>query len=183
MKIRRFRVYAEKEDLQNVFKEFQDSIDVYYVQTYSDEGAVSFNDVTELKDLGVNFRGSHIGNMQILAFPETTRCFWRKIEWSSGGQSGIRYSSLCDGNVKHINIDLNGVYKENAIFPTEISTMHYDDETSKMLYNELKKIFRRHSARTVNGYYICSKAYENRENYRFCTIGIGSPAGYDLKVE
>lgn len=183
MKTRRFRVYAEKEDLQNVFREFQNSLDVYYVPTYSDRGAVSFNDVTVLNDLGVNFRGSHNGNNQILAFLKTTECLWRQIKWSCDGQSGVRYSALCDGNIKQINIDLNGVYKEKAIFPTEVSTMHYDDETSKKLYNELKKIFRRHSVKTVNGYYICSKAYENREKYRFCTINTGSPAEYDLTVD
>ena len=34
---------------------------------------------------------------------------------------------------------LNGVYQEEAIFPTEIATMHYDNETAKELFDGLKK--------------------------------------------
>lgn len=183
MKTRSFRVYAEQENLQNIFTEFQSGSAVYYVPAYSEQGTFSFSDVTSLKELGVNFSGSHIGNMQILAFYKTTKCLWRQIEWSCCGQSGIRHTSLCDGNTERIDIDLNGIYKENAIFPTEISTIHYDDEISKKLYNELRKIVRRYTVKTVNGYYICSKVYENKEKYRFCTIDIKSPIEYDLKVE
>ena len=36
--------------------------------------------------------------------------------------------------------------------------------------------------KTVNGAYICPKAYEHRARYRFCTINIKSPPEYDLDV-
>ena len=58
-----------------------------------------------------------------------------------------------------------------------------ENETAKKLYDGLKRIVRRQSVKTVNGYFICKKAYENRESYRFCTIDIKSPEEYDLKVE
>ena len=183
MKIRRFRVFAEREDLQGIFKEFQNRFEVYYVPTYSDTDPVSFQDVTSLADLGINFHGSHLGNKQILVFLKTTKCFWKEYKWSDREKGGIRHTSLCDENVERIDIDLNGIYQENAIFPTEISTMHYDDETAKILYDGLKKIARRQSVRTVNGYFICKRAYENRENYRFCTIDIKSPKEYDIRFE
>ncbi len=183
MKIRRFRVYAEREDLQDILKEFQSMFDVYYVPTYSDAGPVSFQDAASLADLGINFYGSHIGNKQVLAFFKTTTCFWREYKWSDHEKSGIRHTSLCDTNIERIEIDLNGVYQGKAIFPTEISTMYYDNETAKKLYGGLKKIVRRQSVKTVNGYFIGAKAYENRVNYRFCTIDIKSPEEYDLKVE
>ncbi len=183
MKIRRFRVYAQREDLQELFWEFQNMFDVYYVPTYSDTGPVSFQDVSALADLGMNFYGTHIGNKQIHAFFKTTECFWREYEWSDHEKGGIRYTSLCDENVERIGIDLNGIYQKNAIFPTEISTMHYDDERAKKLYDGLKKIARRQSVKTVNGYFICKRAYENRESYRFCTIDIKSPEEYDLRLE
>ncbi len=183
MKKRSFCVYAEREDLQRIWKEFQSMFDVYYVPTYSDAGPVSFQDASSLADLGVNFYGSHIGNKQVLTFLKTTTCFWRKYRWSDHGKSGIRHSSLCDTNIERIEIDLNGVYQSYAIFPTEISAMFYDNETAKKLYNGLKKIVRKQSVKTVNGYFICAKAYENRENYRFCTIDIKSPEEYDLRPE
>ncbi len=86
------------------------------------------------------------------------------------------------GNLAYICVDLNGLYNANAIFPTEVNTMHYDDEAAKRMYDELKKIFRRQAAKIVNGAYICHKAYEHRADYRFCTIDIKSPPEYDLEV-
>ena len=104
MKTRRFHVYAGREDLQGILKEFQETF-------------VSFRDAGSLEGLGTNFSGSHLGNQ------------------------------------------------------------------SKKLYDGLKRIVRRQSVKTVNGYFICKRAYENRGNYRFCTIDIKSPEEYDLKVE
>ncbi|MBP3459799.1 MAG: hypothetical protein J6K58_11385 [Lachnospiraceae bacterium] len=167
MKIRRFRAYAEKDDLQNVLEEFQDKFEIYYVPTYSDTGKISYNSIMEIENAGVNFYGSHIGNMQMFVFLKNTECLWRTET----------------GNSACICIDLNGIYQENAIFPTEISTMYYDNETAKRLYDGLKKIFRKQAVKSVNGAYICPKAYEHKGNYRFCTIDIKSPPEYDLKVE
>ena len=59
MKVRRFRFYAQREDLQAILEEFQSKFDVYYVPTYSDEGPVFFKDAASLSDLGTNFFGSH----------------------------------------------------------------------------------------------------------------------------
>ena len=48
MKVRRFRFYAQREDLQAILEEFQSKLDVYYVPTYSDEGPVFFKDAASL---------------------------------------------------------------------------------------------------------------------------------------
>ena len=146
MKVRRFRFYAQREDLQAILEEFQ-------------------------------------GNRQILAFSGTTACSWKEYRWRDHEKEGIRYTSLCDENIERIDIDLNGVYREEAIFPTEIATMHYDNETAKELFDGLKKIVRRQSVKTVNGSFICKEAYKDKKTYRFCTIDIKSPEEYDLKVE
>ena len=183
MKVRRFRFYAKREDLQTILEEFQNKFDVYYVPTHSDEGPVFFKDAAHLPDLGTNFFGSHQGNKQILAFSGTTACSWKEYRWKDHEKEGIRYTSLCDENIERIDIDLNGVYQEEAIFPTEIATMHYDNETAKELFDGLKKIVRRQSIKTVNGSFICKEAYKDKKTYRFCTIDIKSPEEYDLKVE
>ena len=182
-KVRRFRFYAKREDLQAILEEFQSKFDVYYVPTYSDEGPVFFKDAVGLPDLGTNFFGSHKGNKQILAFSGTIACSWKEYRWRDHEKGGIRYTSLCDENIERIDIDLNGVYQEKAIFPTEIATLHYDNAAAKKLFDGLKIIVRRQSVKTVNGCFICKGAYEDKEIYRFCTIDIKSPEEYDLKVE
>ena len=138
MKTRRFHVYAGREDLQDILKEFQEKFGVYYVPTYSDEGPVSFRDAASLEGLGTNFSGSHLGNRQLLAVMDTTACLWREYGWSHHEKSGTRHTSLCEGNTERIDIDLNGVYQGKAIFPTQIAAMHCENETAKRLYDGLK---------------------------------------------
>ncbi len=103
MKVRRFRFYAKREDLQAILEEFQSKLDVYYVPTYSDEGPVFFKDAASLPDLGTNFFGSHQGNRQILAFSGTTACSWKEYRWRDHEKEGIRYTSLCDENIERID--------------------------------------------------------------------------------
>lgn len=184
MKIRRFRAYGEKDDLRAVFEEFQTRLEIRYVPAYSDSGEIFYNSITDIENLGVNFHGSHIGNMQMLIFRKDAEYRWRPIPYSRGtGREAGRLCALSEENSGFICADLNGVYRENAIFPTEISTMHYDGETAKRMYDELRKIFRRQAVKAVNGAWICPGAYEHRERYRFCTIDIKSPPEYDLSVE
>lgn len=182
MKIRSFRVFALKEDLQAIFKNFQRGLDVYYVPTYSDVGKISFDDVTTIENLGINFYGSHSGNMQMLILLRPTECLWRSYQCKGENEQYTRYSTLSAGNVEYISVDLNGLYQENALFPTEVSTMYYDNEIGKRLFDEMRKIVRKQAVKTVHGYYICPKAYEQKEKYRFCTISVKSPPEYDLQV-
>lgn len=178
-----FRAFGEKEDLLAIFSEFQRRFEIYYAPAYSDAGPTVYDSITEFKNLGVNRHGSHIGAMQTLIFPKKTECLWRTYLYrDSGGREQTRYSSLDAGNTAWICVDFNGVYQERAIFPTEISTIHYDDASAKALYNGLRQTFRRQSAQVVNGIYICPRAYEHRAGYRFCTIDIKSPPEYDLTV-
>lgn len=184
MKIRRFRAYGEREDLQAIFEEFQNKLGIYYVPTYSDIGEIIYQSITDIKEVGINFHGSHIGNMQMLIFLENTKCHWRTYQYKNDAEHEItRYTVLDAGNSGYICIDLNGIYNENAIFPTTISSMHYDNDSVKRMFDELKKIFRKQAIKTVNGAYICPKAYEHRARYRFCTINIKSPPEYDLDVK
>lgn len=184
MKTRRFRAYAEKEDLQHLFKEFESKFNVFYVPSYSDEAKISYGSIMDLERLGMDDNGSCHGKMQMLIFFNDTECLWRAYQCrGEHGEEIARYSAIGTENSAFISADFRGVCKENTIFPTEISTMYYEQPVSKRLYDELKKIFRKQAVKIVNGYYICPNAYANREKYRFCTIDIKSPPEYDLKVE
>ena len=86
-------------------------------------------------------------------------------------------------NKETIIIDIGGIYENQALFPTEISTIWYENETSKHLYTLLKKSCKKFTHCIQNGYLIGEGAYSKRESYRFCTISIDSPSSYDLKFK
>ena len=75
------------------------------------------------------------------------------------------------------------MYNNSILFPTEISTIHYENELSNQLFNDFKKIVYKNTTITKNGYSICYHAYQQREQYRFCTINAKSPREYDLIIE
>ena len=51
MKIRRFRAYGEREDLQAIFEEFQNNSGIYYVPAYSDIGEIYYHSIMDIKNV------------------------------------------------------------------------------------------------------------------------------------
>ena len=182
---RTFRAFMEKGDLQLAFTRFQSLLPVCYVPTYSDSGPLTIEDITRLPDLGLNARGEHIGNRQLRIFLRQTPCVWRSYRCPSADNTKTitRHTALCDENTTAVDIDVGGLYQSEALFPTTVGTIHYENEAAKKLYSTLKKCFRHTAVATVNGYLIGPKAYENRKTYRFCTISIHAPPPYDLPID
>lgn len=178
---RSFRIFAAKEDLENIFTMLQQEDHIYYVPTYSDHQNGRINDILSVPGFGINTTGRKIGNHQFLIFYQESKCHWREI----GGADAaiVRYSALTNENVENIFIDLGGVYCHSCLFPTEISTLHYENDLSNKLFREIKRIIRKNTSITKQGYAICENAYKQREKYRFCTINADSPEEYDLIVE
>ena len=179
---RSFRAFSTKDDLQNVFPQLENAWDVYYVPTYSDTGIVEIDSIDKTESFGINESGSHLGK-QFLAFHGGRECIWREYQWKSDTGLKTRFTTLCDENEECINISLGGIYERNNLFPTTISTIHYENEFSKKLYDELKKLFRRLAVKTIDSYLICPDAYNKREEYRFCKIDFKSPKEYDLTFQ
>ena len=166
---RSFRVFGTKKDLENIFNEFQkNNIVNYYRCGKSDSNKIT--DITKTDNFGFSLNGSHIGNQYLVIKSD-------KI---------VRLD-----NYKHINqksnetsivIDLGGLYAENIILPTTVSTIWYENESSKKIYNNLKSIIKKYSVSMVNGYMILKNAYDKKEQLRFVTISVQSPKEYDLKL-
>ena len=166
---RSFRVFGTKKDLENIFNEFQkNNIVNYYRCGKSDSNKIT--DITKIDNFGFSLNGSHIGNQYLVIKDD-------KI---------VRLD-----NCKHINqksnetsivIGLGGLYAVNTILPTTVSTIWYDNESSKKMYNKLKSIIKRYSDRIVNGYMILKNVYDKKEQLRFVTISVQSPKEYDLKI-
>ena len=127
MSSRSFRVFGTKKDLENIFSEFQkNNIIKYYRCGKSDSNKIT--DITKTDNFGISLSGCHIGNQYLVIKDDET----------------VRLD-----NYKHINqklnetsivIDVGGSYDENTILPTTVSTIWYGGETSKKIYNNLKRI-------------------------------------------
>ena len=179
---KRIKIFATKEDLNNMFKKYQNALEIYYTPTYSDIGKTEFKDITSIKNFGINTIGSRIGNNQFRIFLKSDKAVWEMYNCKIDSEKTItRYTTLCDNNENAVDIDIGGVYQNTVIFPTEIGTLHFENENVKIIFKDLIKTIRKESVSIINGYYICKQAYENRNLYRFCTIDISSPPDYDLK--
>ncbi len=167
---RSLRVFGTKKDLENIFNEFQENNIVNYYRCGKSDSNNKITDITKTDNFGFSLSGSHIGNQYLVI-------------------KGDEIVQL--DNYKHINqklnetsivIDLGGLYAENIILPTTLSTIWYDNESSKKIYNNLRSIIKRYSVNIVNGYMILKNAYDKKEQLRFVTISVQSPKEYDLKL-
>lgn len=179
MASRSFRIFATKEDLLAIFLEFQSNMKVHYFECGQSNKLTEAQDITKEEFFRINIHGKHLGN-QWLVCPEHVIPQKRKNDMLQDENIFFIDQML---NSSSVIVDIGGIYHEEAIFPTEISTIWYENSESKMLYSELKKICRRHSQCTVEGYMIGKNAFCGKGQYRFCTINIDSPEDYDLRIE
>ena len=114
--------------------------------------------------------GSHIGNQYLVIKDDKSICF-------------DKYKHISQYlNETSVSINLGGLYDENTIVPTTVSTIWYDNKISKEIFNDVRKIMKRYASTTINGYMILKNAYSKKEQLRFVTIGAQSPREYDLIV-
>lgn len=175
MTARSFRVFATKEDLVSIFNDFQQNNEIQYFKCGHMDNLVEISDITKEPHFGINIRGNHIHNQWLVCLSNTTPL--------------KRKNKFCLDNIFFINqefnkasivIDIGGLYENQALFPTEISTIWYENEISKDLYTMMKKSCKKYTHSRHNGYLIANDAYSKREYCRFCIISIDSPPSYDL---
>lgn len=176
---RSFRIFATKEDLIGIFLDFQHNIKIHYFKCGRIYDLIKAADITKDTLFGINTNGNHPNNRWLV-------CHSDMIPLK-------RINNMClDNNIFFLDQELNessivinigGIYEDKALFPTEISTMWYENTESKELYTMLKKSCKKYVACTKNGYLIGKDAYLYKNQYRFCTIGIDSSQIYDLKFE
>lgn len=171
---RSFRIFATKEDLIRIFLDFQHNIKIHYFKCGRIYDLIETANITNGAFLGISTKGNH------------TNCHKDVIPLK-------RKNNMCQDNSiffldqelneSSVVINIGGIYEDKALFPTEISTIWYENIESKELYTMLKKSCEKYVACTKNGYLIGKDAYLYKNQYRFCTIGIDSPQIYDLKFE
>lgn len=184
MQTRRFHAFFDKSDLIRFLTELQRVQKIYYVPTYSDSNSEMFDDLVSLSWLGINTTGDNTTRTRrFLIFPSDVRCARKIIDSHENNEIHTRWMASFDDNSSCVMIQPSGVFQDNVIFPTIISTMCYDDSVSKKLYDKIKRLAAKNSAKSVNGWYIGYSAYEQKSSFRFCPINVRAPLEYDLKVE
>lgn len=173
-----FRFFATKEDLEAIFLDFQQSTDVRYYKYGRSSELREVSDITKTASFGMNTSGSHINNQWLIC---PANIIPQKRINEAILDKRIFFIDQME-NYNSIIVDVGGVYKDSALFPTEISTLWYDNEIAKALYNALRKVCQKHT-KTIKGYMVAENAYLNAEQYRFCKISIGSPVEYDFRIE
>ncbi len=77
---------------------------------------------------GISLNGSHIGNQYLVIKDDKSICF-------------DKYKHISQYlNETSVAINLGGLYDENTIVPTTVSTIWYDNKISKEIFNDLRKL-------------------------------------------
>lgn len=177
MTARSFRVFATKEDLISIFNDFQQNNEIQYFKCGCNDDLIKTSNITKETHFGLNIKGNHINNQWLVCLSNTTP-LKRKNKFCL---DNIFFTDQ-ELNKASIVIDIGGHYENQALFPTEISTIWYENEISKDLYTMMKKSCKKYSHKH-NGCLIGNDAYLKREYFRFCIISIDSPPIYDLKYK
>ena len=126
MASRSFRVFGTRTDLESVFYEFQKLNLVKYYKCGRNENKI--DDITKTIYFGISLNGSHIGNQYLVIKDDKSICF-------------DKYKHISQYlNETSVAINLGGLYDENTIVPTTVSTIWYDNKISKEIFNDLRKI-------------------------------------------
>ena len=126
MASRSFRVFGTRTDLESVFYEFQELNLVKYYKCGRNENKI--DDITKTIYFGISLNGSHIGNQYLVIKDDESICF-------------DKYKHISQYlNETSVAIDLGGLYDENIIVPTTVSTIWYDNKISKEIFNDLVEI-------------------------------------------
>ena len=179
MTSRSFRIFATKDDLLSIFLDFQHNTKIHYFKCGRMYNLIETSDITKDTLFGINTKGNHTNNQWLICHNDTIPL--------------KRKNNMCldkfiffldqELNESSVVINIGGVYEDNALFPTEISTIWYEDAESKELYTMLKKSCKKYTTCTQNGYLVGKNAFSCKMQYRFCTINIDSPPMYDLKFK
>lgn len=176
---RSFRIFATKEDLIRIFLDFQHNIKIHYFKCGRIYDLIETANITNGAFLCISTKGNHTNNRWLVCHKDVIP-LKRKNNMCQDNSIFFLDQEL---NESSVVINIGGIYEDKALFPTEISTIWYENIESKELYTMLKKSCEKYVACTKNGYLIGKDAYLYKNQYRFCTIGIDSPQIYDLQFE
>ena len=155
------------------------AIKIHYFKCGRIYDLIETANITNGAFLGISTKGNHTNNRWLVCHKDVIP-LKRKNNMCQDNSIFFLDQEL---NESSVVINIGGIYEDKALFPTEISTIWYENIESKELYTMLKKSCEKYVACTKNGYLIGKDAYLYKNQYRFCTIGIDSPQIYDLKFE
>lgn len=175
------RYFALKEDITEVINYIDSEFEFKYVKNgaYDSEKDITiYNSLSEYEFIGTNLCGNH-QNEFFLVLPQQKEFIADESNQNSGG---YKYFVNQKNNTESITWNVNGIYNDsNIIINGHFDTIYSNDESIKIMKcieKAFKKFFRKYK-----GYYIGKKAFEFKDSYRFVTMNIYEPTGYDLKFD
>lgn len=135
-----------------------------------------YNSLLDYKNIGINVCGNH-QNEFFLVLPKQKEFTADAAKQHSGG---YKYFVNQKDNIDSITWHVNGVYNDSNIIVCGHCDTIYNNKDSMEIMKCIEKAFRKFFKKH-RGYYIGKKAFEHRNSYRFVTMNVYEPTGYDFK--
>lgn len=182
MRGKRVHFFADKNDLDLIFRTAEAERDIYYVKfgMFDTREPPQYNSFFDYEDLGINRRGQHTNSEIMFLVMDKTTQFWATAIPQVAG--GTKYAVDQRDNPGSVVLTPSGFYDANTLIAGELGTIS-DNAESLAIIALFRKIIKKNSVQV--GYArVCAGAMEFMKNGgRMVTMGIDSPREYDLKFQ
>lgn len=174
---RRILFFATKQDMIDVFLQLNTELNFVKIGNHPKESMLIYSSIEKIPDLGCYKYKSHCMDNYLVA-NTNTKINVEEIQLRGGESVKSVYQSF---NMDSIVFSPGGIYhKENCLIHSQIATMS-NSNCSRDLFNALRKSIRK-QFQCYSGWWIGKEAMGLYGNYRFITIGVGSPTEYDFRI-
>lgn len=173
------KYFALKDDILEIIYYIDSEFALKYVKNgaYDSEKDIAiYNSLSEYEYIGLNRCGNH-QNEFFLVLPQQKEFLADVSKQNSGG---YKYFVNQKNNTESITWNVNGIYSDNIIISGHLDTI-YNNKESMEIMKCIEKVFRKFFKK-YKGYYIGKKAFEFKDSYRFVTMNIYEPTGYDFRI-
>lgn len=173
--------FAVLEDIEQIVRDIESSIDIRYYKTglFETRNIPNYNSIFEVPSVGVTSSGDWNRIDSYIILKRTIPLNIRDVPQRTGG---VKYAVDQMTNPKSIELKLGGIYleKENVIVAGRVATVSEDSDSNelyKLFSNKIKKKFKK-----IGTFYVGKIAEEKlQEGWRLVT-NEKSPKEYDLAL-
>lgn len=172
-------LFATREDLRPGLERIEAAWKLQYVlcDLYLANEPKRYGSAFLLEDLGINATGDAARSPVYLVMPAASTIYVKEVPQRNGG---VRYSVTQLGNPDSIAFRPSGIYQGNCLVVGNVGTVS-EDARSLRLYRGLTRELTR-GFKKIRMYLVGPEALRMLdEGKRLVTMGVRSPAEYDLR--